>query len=613
MRVSRTFLQGAFSPRQWFVTLKEWTVAVKRWAAAISTAASQGGLATATGRQTWMNTFRARSDGVIAIARIVLAIGSLWVTWLDATIQPVRSDFVSWLLVAYLVYAIVAAHFVWKAQVHQVRGTLIRHVIDVATLIALAFLEGRLSGPVFMLMPFVQLTATLHWLWRGALWTGLVGVAVLAYLALSNTAWLFRSDVDAAVALSFILFLLMATLLLTWLGTHQEAVRSELLRLVERTPSASDGRDWPALAALDYAAQVMRVPRALLIWSDGDEPWTNLAIWQNGTFETRHLSPSAYLPWTPEVLQGASLLIIDAKRSRALIHRGGGRFDRWRGGGSPISPALVAEFSIVSAISVQFEVSDVEARLFLLDPPAQTLDDVAMAEIVADRLKTLFEQAILLRRLSDAAALEERIKIGRDIHDGVLQTLAGTALQLQALRSSKPDLDEIDRRLMAIQAMLFEEQRDLRALIRALEPGSRDDHAGDRQLAPRLEALAERLRQQWSIDFRFSLDPEDLRLPAAVIDELARMIAEACANAARHGNARTLKARLCLDAGTVILTVDDDGTGFGFDRRLEHAELESSKVGPRSLRERVATWGGELSIDKVEQWTRITIKIPAHP
>jgi signal transduction histidine kinase len=132
-------------------------------------------------------------------------------------------------------------------------------------------------------------------------------------------------------------------------------------------------------------------------------------------------------------------------------------------------------------------------------------------------------------------------------------------------------------------------------------------------LALRLAALARRLRQQWSIEFRFVLYPEDLRLPVAMVDELVHMIAEATANAARHGHARTLEARIRRDDGTVTLTVDDDGTGFGFDRRLEHAELETSKCGPRSLRERVSMSGGNLSIEKVDQWTRITIKIPAHP
>ncbi|WP_164856601.1 sensor histidine kinase [Sinorhizobium meliloti] len=606
MRVPRGFLRRGFNLRKWYTTLKGRMAAETGWAAALF----EGAPAIATSRQTWMNTFRARSDSVIAVARILLAIGSLWITWIDATIRPGRSDLVFWFLVIYLLYAIAAAHFVWKAQVHRVRGTFIRHLIDVSSLVILAFLADRVSGPVFMLIPFVQLAATLHWLWRGALWTGSVAVAILIYLALSNTVWPFSSDADAAVALSFILFLVTATILLTWLGTHQEAVRSELLRLVEGTPSASDGLEWPAEAALEYAVQVARVPRALLIWSDGDKPWTNLAIWESGVCAVRHLSPATYLPWTPEALEHASLLVIDAKRSRALVHRGGGRFDRWRGDGLPVSPALVAEFSIASAISVQFQASDVEARLFLLDPPALTIDGVALAEIVADRLKTLFEQTILLRRLSDAAAFEERVKIGRDIHDGVLQALAGTSLQLQTLRSSR-EYHEIDERLMAIQAMLSEEQTDLRALIRRLEPGS-GRHASDSRLALRLGALAQRLRQQWSIEFRFVLYPEDLRLPVAMIDELMHMIAEATANAARHGNARTLEARIRRDDGIVTLTLDDDGIGFGFDRRLEHAELETSKCGPRSLRERVSMSGGNLSIDKVDQWTRITIKIPAH-
>lgn len=193
MRVPRGFLRRGFNLRKWYTTLKGRMAAETGWAAALF----EGAPAIATSRQTWMNTFRARSDSVIAVARILLAIGSLWITWIDATIRPGRSDLVFWFLVIYLLYAIAAAHFVWKAQVHRVRGTFIRHLIDVSSLVILAFLADRVSGPVFMLIPFVQLAATLHWLWRGALWTGFVGVAILIYLALSNTVWPFSSDADA--------------------------------------------------------------------------------------------------------------------------------------------------------------------------------------------------------------------------------------------------------------------------------------------------------------------------------------------------------------------------------------------------------------------------------
>ena len=53
-------------------------------------------------------------------------------------------------------------------------------------------------------------------------------------------------------------------------------------------------------------------------------------------------------------------------------------------------------------------------------PARLSLDQVAIAEIVADRLRTLFEHSMLTRRLSHTAAMEERVKIGRELHDGFL-------------------------------------------------------------------------------------------------------------------------------------------------------------------------------------------------
>ncbi|BCP53002.1 two-component sensor histidine kinase [Kaistia sp. 32K] len=565
----------------------------------------------ARGRTTWINTFRARSDRVIAIGRILLAIGSFYIAWLDAKHPPASPELVYGLLLAYLAYAVIAAVLVWRTEVSRVQGTLIRHVIDVLFFVVFMFLTDGASSPFFMFMPFALLSATLHWRWRGAFWTALICVVVLLFLVATDRTVIVDADTDATTDASRILFMVVSGILLVWLGAHQEEVRTELLRLVEKTPAVPEGREWPAAVALDYAAHVMRVPRALLIWSDAEEPWTYLAVWNQGVSEIRRLPPSRYMPWTAESLQHASLLISDAATSRMLVHRGEGRFDEGEGEGAPVSPELVADFSINSAVSVPFSIGDLEARLYLLDPPTMTLDDVAIAEIIADRLKALFHQAILVRKLSDAAAVEERIRIGRDLHDGVLQSLAGTALQLQALRALDPSaLHALDERLASIQTMLAGEQRDLRIFIRALEPGDPFVAGGDFQLKAQFDALAERLRQQWLIDFQLDLEPADLRLPATAIYELTRMISEATANAVRHGAARSVHASLKLDGDAVALTVDDDGAGFGYGRRFEHAELEGTKVGPRSLRERAAAVGGTLTIDRVAQWTRIIVRLP---
>jgi signal transduction histidine kinase len=573
----------------------------------------------ALGRTTWINTFRARSDRVIAIGRILLVIGSFYIAWLDTEHAPRSSELVIVLLLGYLSYAVIAAVLVWRTEVPRVRGTLIRQVIDMIAFTAFMGLTGGASSPFFMFMPFALMSATLHWRWRGALWTGLICVLVLLVLVATDTTSLVDPDADATTDVSRILFMLVSGILLVWLGAHQEEVRTELLRLVEKAPAVPEGREWPAKVALDYAAHVMRVPRALLIWSDGEEPWTYLAIWDNGVSEIRRLPPNCYMPWTAEALQHASLLIADAAASRLLIHKGDGRFDQSDGEAGQISPALVAEFAMGSAVSVAFTVGDLEARLFLLDPATLTLDNVAIAEIVADRLKALFHQAILVRKLSDAAAIEERVRIGRDLHDGVLQSLAGTALQLQALqlqalRSQDPEAGKtLEERLTALQTMLTDEQRELRFFIRALGPGPASTNGGDYHLREQFEALVERLRQQWLIDVELSLDPVDMRMPAMIAYELTRMISEATANAVRHGAARTVRISLVLEGEVVALTIDDNGSGFGYDRCFEHAELEAEHLGPRSLRQRAAARCGTLSIDRVAQWTRIIIKLPVQP
>lgn len=564
-----------------------------------------------SGRMVWTNTFRARSDKVIAIGRIMLAAGSIWIAWLDSVHMPLPPEPIYVLLVVYFCYAVIVAILAWQTEASRVRGTFARHVIDIVAFAAFMSMTDGTSSPFFVLMPFTLLSATLHWRWRGAFWSSLICLLILLYLGYFDTRDLFDPGADTTTNVSRLLFIFVAPVLLIWLGAHQEAVRAELLRLVQRTPALPQGREWPAAAALEYAAHVMLVKRALLIWSDGEEPWTYVALWENGVCKVTQMPPDAFGAWTDKTLHQRSLLISDAARNRLLIHKGGGRFDSWTDERPPLSPALVDAFSLTSAVSVHFEVDDLQARLFLIEPPALTLDEVAITEIIADRIKALFEQAMLVRRLSDEAAVEERIRIGRDLHDGVLQTLAGTALQLQSLRpmGHQPP-DDLEERLTAIQSMLLDEQRELRTFIRALEPGREHGDAAEAQLEHQFAALADRLMLQWQIDVDVALDPAKVRLPMGLIYELARMTSEATANAVRHGHAQKVRIKLRTDKEAIELTVDDDGVGFGFGDRVEHAELEHKKMGPRSLRERTAARGGKLAIDRIAEWTRVVIMLP---
>lgn len=79
-----------------------------------------------------------------------------------------------------------------------------------------------------------------------------------------------------------------------------------------------------------------------------------------------------------------------------------------------------------------------EGRLFALDQPHMTSDDLILGEIVGHHASASLEHCYLLQRVRHAAAGEERLRLARDLRDGLLQSLTGAALQLQTVGRLRP-------------------------------------------------------------------------------------------------------------------------------------------------------------------------------
>jgi len=89
------------------------------------------------------------------------------------------------------------------------------------------------------------------------------------------------------------------------------------------------------------------------------------------------------------------------------------------------------------------------------------------------------------------------------------------------------------------------------------------------------------------------------------------MIREALVNAARHGEAASVRVEIGRpEAGRLTLAVADDGRGFPYHGVFSHAELISGKMGPRNLLERVAALGGTLSLSSTPAGSRLDISLP---
>lgn len=175
-----------------------------------------------------------------------------------------------------------------------------------------------------------------------------------------------------------------------------------------------------------------------------------------------------------------------------------------------------------------------------------------------------------------AAAEDERRRIARDLHDGLQGRLLGLALNLQLSGRAVDD--------PAARLLLEETVGTLRAAVeevRALSGGRQPELLARGGLAPALASLFRGVRPVVELDVPGSRLAPETETTAYLV------VGEAVANALKHAGARAVRVRVRSDAGSVLVTVTDDGRG-GADPRLGS--------GLRGLAERVAATGGVLVV-----------------
>jgi signal transduction histidine kinase len=183
------------------------------------------------------------------------------------------------------------------------------------------------------------------------------------------------------------------------------------------------------------------------------------------------------------------------------------------------------------------------------------------------------------RRLASAAALAERQRVSRDLHDGLAQDLALIAAHSGEIARS------VDSGYLVAAAAR-------RALAHTRETIS--DLSVSRELSTReaLEAVALEQRNRFGIEVDVDAAPDD-ELSPAVREDVLRIAREAIGNAARHGRARTVVVSLTRrEGGSELLRVHDDGCGITGGESSTVAE----GFGLRAMRERAAGFGGALRI-----------------
>jgi signal transduction histidine kinase len=183
---------------------------------------------------------------------------------------------------------------------------------------------------------------------------------------------------------------------------------------------------------------------------------------------------------------------------------------------------------------------------------------------------------ILLNR-----ALEEKIEMGRDLHDGLIQSLYATGLTIQAGRKALDHDPAVARNQMenALQT-LNAAIREVRTYISGL--GS--EQLKQRSFAASVQALAQDLAAGREIAFELRIDEEAARhIPPDSVTDLLQIVREAISNSLRHGGARHVTVRLHREDNALALLVHDDGSGFDLKnavrgRGLDNMQARASRI-----------------------------------
>ena len=225
--------------------------------------------------------------------------------------------------------------------------------------------------------------------------------------------------------------------------------------------------------------------------------------------------------------------------------------------------------------------------LYYREPRPFSDEDVSLAQSFGDQAALAIENARLREQLESSAVAAERLRLARDLHDSVTQSLFAASLKAEALsRKWRPASAEARQSLDDVQHLTRGALAEMRALLLEMRPAALAQSSLDDLLRHLVDATGARTR----IPVKLSL-ADSPPLPPDVKIALYRIAQEAMNNVVRHSKAHRAWVTLACSEGLVKLVVGDDGCGF------DSSHVGSEEFGLQIMRERAVAVAASLSVD----------------
>lgn len=526
------------------------------------------------------------SGRVIALGRLMLTAMFLAAARLDITQAKCPVD-THRLLVGYAVFAAAMVVVTWRNWWWDAKLAGPAHAIDIALFTMLVFLIEGYTSPFFPFFIFLLLSAAIRWGWQETALTAIL--VTLLYVLTGALAFQSAEHFELYRFLIRTSQLVIVSLILIWFGVTQWVARPPF------RPSAFMSETLPLGSPLEsiLAAAVRHAGgrRGAILWREFGSRSAPVAILRSQN-ENSSVEAPAWTETPPEPF------LYDFRKQRGLT-RDAEHDLRALVPQQIVSPESASALQLKEGLAIPLHAETGEGLLFIERVASLSTDHIDLGREIAAAAEAVIQRRALITAAEESAESRSRIELARDLHDSVVQFLAGAAFRLEAMRRAEsagralePELDELKR-------LMLQEQGELRSFIAALRSGS---EVSLRDLAADLRSLAERLSKHWAVECDFAADTSDAMIPTRLHLDAYHLIREAVANAVRHAGARSVRIALAATDDELRMDFSNDGAPFpAFGDRLHP---------PQSLQERVEQAGGTIELSRGMQMTKVSIALP---
>ena len=233
--------------------------------------------------------------------------------------------------------------------------------------------------------------------------------------------------------------------------------------------------------------------------------------------------------------------------------------------------------------------------------------ELAFYTALADQAAVAVVNARLTSQATQAAALVERARLARELHDSVSQglfsmTLHARAAQLAMVEAHVDEGGPLGRSIAELATLTRCALAEMRALIFELRPAA----LAEEGLLSAVRKQAAALSDREPLVIAVEGPGERLELSAEVEEHLYRIVSEALHNVVKHAGADGARVSVTVEAGSLSVVVGDDGVGFDQD------SVGPGHLGLSTMAERAATIGAQLAITSaLGVGTTVAVFLPA--